>query len=189
MFKTLGAGIIDADIICHDLTREGQPAVTEICQTFGPLVCTSPGKLDRSALRDLVFSDLAAQKALESILHPLVREEIGHAIEKYGAEIPYCILAVPLLIEAGMTDLVDRILVVEAGREDRIQRTLKRGDIDRQMVIQIMNSQLSDQERRRYADDLVVNDRDIDTLQERVLSLDQKYHTLWRNFQRDADRS
>ena len=98
MFAQLGVDIIDTDVIGHQLTAAGEPALTSIENLFGKGLITVDGKLDRVKLRDLVFNDAVARKKLEEFLHPLIREQVLTALTQSNSS-PYTIIVVPLLFE------------------------------------------------------------------------------------------
>ena len=176
LFAQHGIKVIDADVISHALSQQGQPAYDQIVQHFGEQVVMNDGELDRNWLREHVFSDPADKQALENILHPAVRSTIE--IQLTAVESPYCVLVVPLLIETGFSDMVDRILVVLASEANRIERVRKRSDLSEQQVRNIINTQATDAERLEVAHDVVTNDGPLDALQGQVDALDRKYREL-----------
>ncbi|MGB5308687.1 MAG: dephospho-CoA kinase, partial [Arenicellales bacterium] len=106
-FSSLGIHIIDADEIVHQISTPGHRAFDAIIQHFGVDVLNSDGTLNRLELGHRVFTDTEERKALESILHPAVRMTMQQEIKE--SDSPYCILVIPLLVETGYTDLVDRV--------------------------------------------------------------------------------
>ena len=168
--------VIDADVISHALSQQGQPAYDQIVQHFGEQAVMNDGELDRRWLRERVFSDPADKQALENILHPAVRSTME--IQLTDEESPYCDLVVPLLIETGFSDMVDRILVVLASDANRIERVRKRSDLSEQQVRNIINTQAIDAERLEVAHDVVTNDGPLHALQGQVDALDRKYREL-----------
>jgi dephospho-CoA kinase len=168
--------VIDADVISHALSQQGQPAYDQIVQHFGEQAVMNDGELDRRWLRERVFSDPADKQALENILHPAVRSTME--IQLTAVESPYCVLVVPLLIETGFSDMVDRILVVLASEANRIERVRKRSDLSEQQVRNIINTQATVAERLEVAHDVVTNDGPLHALQGQVSALDRKYRGL-----------
>ncbi len=130
LFAELGAGVVDTDEIAHTLTGPGQAAVSEIARRFGPQYATAEGSLDRTRMRKLAFEDPRAKKDLESILHPLIRQEAERRLANSTA--PYAMLVVPLLFESGAYQtLVRRVLVVDSDEETRIERVRQRSNLSR----------------------------------------------------------
>ncbi len=176
-FRQLGAAVIDTDEIAHQLTTPGAPAVQEIAREFDPGIVQN-GVLDRNVLRERVFNDSAARKKLEAILHPRIREEVNHKLKALA--VPYCVIVVPLLIETGFQDLVDRVLVIQAPTEKRLDWLAQRNGFSRTHVEKILSAQASDQERAAIADDLLCNDGTIDVLLRQVDELHRRYMELDR---------
>ncbi|MFC1630655.1 dephospho-CoA kinase [Pseudomonadota bacterium] len=172
-FSSLGIHIIDADEIVHQISTPGHRAFDAIIQHFGVDVLNSDGTLNRLELGHRVFTDTEERKALESILHPAVR--IAMQQEMKESDSPYCILVIPLLVETGYTDLVDRVLVVTADREKRMAWVKRRNGLSDTQIESIMAAQASDEERDRIADDVIENNGSLDSLFKQVEDLDRKY--------------
>jgi dephospho-CoA kinase len=151
-----GVPVIDADVVAREVVMPGQPGLPEIVNAFGKEVLDVDGNLDRSKLRQIVFDDDAQRLRLENILHPLIRDRMQAYIA--AAEGPYCLVAIPLLAEQGRRDFLDRILVVDCPTELQMERVKKRDQLTHEQVIAIMRSQVTREERRRLADDIIVND-------------------------------
>ncbi len=175
-FSALGVPIIDADEISRELVQPGQPAFVEIVNEFGDKVLKSSGEIDRQYLRDLIFSDAKSRVKLESILHPLIRLKMSQQIELLDN--PYCIIAIPLLIETGQADLVDRILVLDVPRELQVRRTMERDNSSAEAIEAVLNSQVDNQTRLSLADDVLNNSGDIEDLLQQVEALNEKYKVL-----------
>lgn len=177
MFAELGAGLVDTDEIAHRLAARGQPALTAIVQQFGTQYLLADGSLDRAALRRLVFSDPAAKARLETILHPLIRDEAIRQATASNA--PYVLIAVPLLLETGQYDrLIQRVLVVDCGEDRQIERASARSRLTPDEVRAIMATQVPRSERLRRADDIIANDGNLADLRRQVEALHGKYLTL-----------
>ena len=166
-FAAEGIAIIDADTIAHELTGAQGDAIPNIKKYFGINFITKNGKLDRKKMKNRIFSDINSRKKLEEILHPLIQAEIMHRIET--AFSPYIIVVAPLLLEtADYCETVTRILVVDCNEEYQISRTVSRDGLSKEEVRTIMATQKPRQERLNQADDVIVNDTDISSLQEKV---------------------
>ncbi|MBI2294276.1 MAG: dephospho-CoA kinase, partial [Betaproteobacteria bacterium] len=125
MLGELGAAIIDTDAIAHRLTAPGQPGARAIGEQFGAGYLRADGALDRDRMRQLVFSDPAAKKKLEAILHPMIRAEVNAAVR--AAHAAYVVIVVPLLIETGAyRELAQRILVVDCSEQQQMARVIQR---------------------------------------------------------------
>jgi dephospho-CoA kinase len=173
LFSALGAPLIDADVIARELVAPGSPVLNEIIDCFGADVLDPRGDLDRLRLRQRVFTDPGQRRRLEAILHPRIRAEIARQIGRLDA--PYCIVSIPLLVETAQTDLVDRILVVDCPPELQRERVARRDGWGEDEITGAMQAQATRAERLAAADDVIVNDRDLDALRDRVISLHRDY--------------
>ncbi|MFI3156675.1 MAG: dephospho-CoA kinase [Methylococcaceae bacterium] len=176
IFADLNIPVLDADEIAHRLVEKGQPALVQIQQEFGADILNPDGSLNRKKLRELVFSEPRQKQKLESIVHPLVYQAIQSALEQLSA--PYCIISVPLLFETGMTDLVDRILVIDCPVEIQIERVRIRDRLSTETIQSIIDHQVSRACRTAKADDLIDNSDADYGLAERVKKLHNSYLSL-----------
>ncbi len=176
IFTDFNIPVLDADEIAHQLVETGQPALAQIREAFGTDIITPDGSLNRNKLRELIFSDLAQKQKLEAILHPLVYKTIQAELEQQLA--PYCIISIPLLFETGMTDLVDRVLVVDCPRETQLKRVKIRDGLSAETIQSIMDNQVSRAFRKAQADDLIDNSGTDYGLAEQVKKLHNLYLSL-----------
>lgn len=169
--------VFDADLIAREVVAPGQPALAETAAAFGPAALTATGELDRSRMRERVFADATARRRLEAIIHPHVRREL---IERTRAcRAPYCILAIPLLIEA-RDDYrwVDRVLVVDVPEDVQLARLLRRPGLNETLARNILGAQASRHERLAAADDVIDTSAPIAWLDAAVGRLDTRYSAL-----------
>ena len=176
LFAELGVDIIDTDVIAHELTSSGQPALKVIQDRFGPDVLDADGALDRKRMRELAFSDPAAREALQNILHPLIRDEVRTRLSRSQA--PYAIVVVPLLVESRGYSFADRVLVVDCEEEQQVERVMQRSGLAREQVRAIMATQVSRSERLAAADDVISNEGAISELRPQVKQLHERYLKL-----------
>ncbi|MBE9515723.1 MAG: dephospho-CoA kinase [Proteobacteria bacterium] len=177
LFKQAGVQIIDADEIGRHLSQKGQAGYEAIIKEFGAGMIADGGELNREKLRDTVFKDNNKRKRLESLLHPLIRDEIAGKLKQLKTE-PYCIIVVPLLIETDYHTLVDRILVVDTTERNQIERVIQRDNLSHDKVKKIMRAQLSRTKRLQQADDVIENNSDISHLKDAVGVLHKHYLEL-----------
>ena len=175
-FTKLGVAVIDADEIAHELVEPGQPALNQIVREFGSAMLTARGELDRSRLRKIVFDDPRLRKALESILHPLIRAEMRRHADKINA--PYCVLCIPLLVETQQMDMVDRVLVIDSPKKLRYQRIKQRDGLPDREIEAILAAQATADEHLAVADDVIVNDGSPEEICRQVDLLHKKYLKL-----------
>jgi dephospho-CoA kinase len=176
-FAELGVTLVDTDLIAHQLTGPGGMAMPAIQTEFGATVIADDGRLDRAAMRQIAFSDPAARRRLEAILHPLIRQESERQLA--AATSPYAILVVPLLVEGGKPrERAQRVLVVDCQPQTQIDRVMKRNNLPREQVEAILAAQASRAQRLAAADELIDNDGAPDTLAQRVRTLHERYLAL-----------
>lgn len=176
LFAKLDVPIIDSDIIAREIVMPGLPALEEIANTFGNEYLTSNGELDRLKLRQLIFDDADKRQQLEAILHPRIRTEMQHRAQALNTA--YCIFVIPLLIEAGQQNLVDRILVVDSPDDLRRQRLKERDNMSDEAIDKAFAAQIQRQQRIDAADDIITNDTNLEHLQAPALELHQKYSLI-----------
>lgn len=153
---SLGAAVVDTDVISREQTAAGMPAVAEIGRQLGADLVRSDGTLDRAGLRKQIFSDADARKRLEAILHPRIRDA---AWERAGtAAGSYLVMVVPLLVETGFTGGIDRILVIDAPERLQIERLTNRDGATRDEALRALASQAGRKQRRAIANDVILND-------------------------------
>jgi dephospho-CoA kinase len=176
LFAALDVAVIDTDEIARAMVGPGSEAQDEIVAAFGRKILATTGELDRSALRQLIFSDANERQRLESIMHPRIGAEALRAAA--AAPGPYQILVAPLLIEARFTGYVDRILVVDCPEELQRERLLRRDNEDPAQVDRILAAQLSRTERVQAANDIIDNSGSRDETRRQVRVLHEKYLSL-----------
>lgn len=176
MFAELGAQIIDTDVIAREVVEPGTPALEDIRRRFGNEVIAEDGRLDRGALRQLVFSDAAARKDLESMLHP----RIGEATRRQAAEVTgrYQVLVVPLLVGSPLRQFVDRILVVDCDEKTQMERLLSRDAETAAQARRMIAAQASRNERLAMADDIIDNSGSLELTRQQVEALDTTYRQV-----------
>lgn len=177
LFAVRGAAIIDTDLIAHSLTTAEGCAMPAIRAAFGDSFLTADGALDRATMRQRIFTDPAAKRQLEAILHPLIGKETEAAAAVSNGS--YLIFVVPLLVESGRwRQRVDRILVVDCDDTLQLERVMRRNQLAAQQVQAIMAAQASRADRLAAADDVIVNDAGTATLEAEVERLHQHYLAL-----------
>lgn len=179
LFEALGAAIIDADVIAHQLTQTGGIAIATILDAFGADYITPSGALDRTRMRQLIFTDHDAKLKLEKILHPLILDKCKYLINQIDTKNTYAILAAPLLLESPVfLQLVQRVLVIDCGIDKQISRVMQRSGLSEIEIHAIIARQISSAERLARADDIIQNDGLLDDLNNQVSTLHQHYLSL-----------
>ncbi len=178
LFTQHGVEVIDADVMAREVVAPGQPALETIVEEFGSGILLEDGSLDRQALRRLVFKSPQRRSRLEKILHPPIRRLMMERAQ--AASSPYCILAVPLLIEGGLYREVDRVLVVDIDPETQRERLKWRDGSTDQEIEAILKAQTGRGERLTHADDVIDNSGALDDLTAQVERLHYYYLELAR---------
>ncbi|MDC9593722.1 dephospho-CoA kinase [Xenorhabdus sp. IM139775] len=173
VFSSLGVPLVDADIIARDVVASGTPALQAITAHFGSTILLPDGNLNRTMLRQKIFSAPEEKQWLNALLHPLIQIETQRQLNQVTA--PYAIWVVPLLIENNLMHLADRILVVDVPTEVQINRTMARDGVSRGQVANILAAQASRQDRLEKADDVIVNHNSEQGITPRVAELHQQY--------------
>ena len=175
-FTDLRVPVIDADMAARAVVAPGKPGLAQVIERFGPGVIAENGELDRRALRDLIFSNPGARRDLEAILHPLIRADMERSADQ--AVGPYIVMAIPLLIEGGPSDRVDRVLVVDVDEVVQLQRVMERDGCTSEQARAILASQASRSARLAAADDVLQNAGSVTDLRQAVDRLHERYLRL-----------
>ena len=177
MFGRLGVPVIDADVIAHQLVQPGTETLSDVITVFGDDILSPDGTLDRARLADIVFNRPEMRSRLEAIIHPRVRERIRAFKNEHSNE-AYIIVVIPLLLESGQRDLVDRVLIVNADESVRIERVQARDTRTLAQIRAIIQNQADDRQRQEAADDVIDNNASLDDLRLAVHELHRQYLTL-----------
>jgi len=164
-----GIVVIDADRISREIVKPGEVAYKKIVEFFGEEILSENGEIDRKKLRNIVFNDYNKLKVLNEITHPEILKKILIKIEDLkskGEKI--CVLDAALLIEANFHKFVDKVILVYCDIEIQISRLMKRDNLSREEAINIINSQMSFEQKKKYADYLIDNSKDIDFTKKQV---------------------
>ncbi len=177
-FAELGVPIIDADVIAREVVEPGKSALREIAALFGDHLLDDEGKLRRSQLRKIIFADPNKRKQLEAILHPRIRQRMLELAEQCRHQHDYAIFSIPLLLESGWQALLDRVVIVDIEESRQLERTCQRDGTDEKAAREIINSQISRQDRLLAADDVIDNNGDLIQLKQQVVALHNKFRQL-----------
>ncbi len=179
MLDELGALIVDADAIVHELQAPGMPLLRQIAEAFGDEMIDENGALDRAALGAVVFRDPGARRTLGEIMHPPVIAEMVRRTDQGGQDRhPLVVLDIPLLFEgkqAGTGSAVafdyDALVAVWVPRQLQIQRTMARDGCDEAEAERRVNAQLDIDEKRRMATHVIDNSGTVDDTLRQVEAL------------------
>lgn len=175
-FGALGAPIIDTDLIAREVVQPGHPVLGEVVAAFGKDILDTEGNLLRRRLREIIFSNPEKQDLLESILHPAIRAIVRERVA--AVEAPYCMVVIPLLVESGHFDWLDRVLVVDVAEEVQIERLVQRDDVSEDQARAALAAQAGREARLAIADDVIDNSGDMAALDAEVQKLHARYLEL-----------
>ena len=151
-----GALLIDSDQLAREVVEPGTPGLAQVVTRFGEQVLTQTGRLDRQALGDIVFADAAARADLNAIVHPLVRRRRAELIAQAAAD-QIVVSVIPLLVETGLVDQFDAVVVVDVPSQTQVARLVRRNDISPEQAQARLDAQASRAERLAAADWVVTN--------------------------------
>lgn len=175
-FARHGVTVIDADMIARQVVEPGTPALAAIAKRFGNEILQADGGLHRAALRQRIFSQPDDKTWLDQLLHPLIHQETQRQLAQ--AVSPYTLWVVPLLVENGLQDRADRVLVVDVAVETQLARTLARDGISRQQAQNILTAQAKRKQRLAVADDIIDNSGVAQRIEPLVAALHRRYTVL-----------
>jgi dephospho-CoA kinase len=179
MLEKRGAVVFDADVLARQAVAPGTPGFDQVIERFGPNVLAPGGGLDREALASIVFSDPAARRDLEGIVHPEVRRMFAEGCEEYRDSDRVVVFSAPLLVETGMHTAFDLLIVVSAPVATQIERLMRdRGMGERDIQARIA-VQLPLEAKAEVADILVDNEGTLEDLERRV-------ELVWRDLDAQA---
>ena len=164
---------IVADDIARSLTAVDEPAYHAIVKHFGPSVLQADNTLNRRALRAVIFNQPAERLWLENLLHPLIRQRIEQRIADLQG--PYCVIEIPLLLRRDAYPYLNRVLLIVSPTKTQIQRIMQRDHCSEEQALAILNTQPDEQERKRLADDIIINDGVMEDFEKSIKKLHNHY--------------
>lgn len=173
MFAEMGIPVIDADQAARDVVAPGTPGLEKIVETFGTDVLDAEGQLDRKRMADRIFGDETARRQLNAIVHPLVGMELAGFVARH-ADAPIVVLEIPLLLEGGRKAPVNKVVVVTANDEARIERLRQSGFTPAEVEARL-RAQMPQAEKVKLADHVIRNDGGLEATRRQVLDLAAEY--------------
>ena len=178
IFASLNIEVIDLDKISREITEKDHEAIEEIKTLFGQSLFNKENELNRKKLRDMIFSDKNLKIKLENILHPKILAEVKKKLSIFSDE-PYVVIDIPLLFETNQyVPLISRSLVIDCELSDQIERVSKRDGMEIAMVQSIISQQVDRNTRIQRGDDVILNDGSIESLEDSIKKLHEKYLNL-----------
>jgi len=174
-FGALGVHWVDADDVAREVVEPGMPALNAIANHFGQDILTDDGALDRVRLRQIVFEQPDQRVWLESLLHPIIREELIRRLQPTDYTLPYVLLVSPLLLETDQHKLVEKVLVVDVPVDVQIERTMARDTNAREQVERIIAAQMPREQRISKADAVIDNNQPKENVAAEVRALHERF--------------
>ena len=171
-FIELGIDVIDADHVSKNILDKNTKAKDLFIKKFGKKFLDKNNNIDRDLLRAEIFIDKDKKDLLESIIHPIVRDEITEFINQ--SDSIYKIIMVPLIYETNSKDFYDKIIVIDSDESNQIERASKRDNKSKEDIINIINNQASREQRNSIADMIILNNSSLDDLKNQVIKMHQK---------------
>lgn len=181
LFYQQGIDVVDADVIARGIMGPGSEALEAVKQRFGEQALNPDGSLHRAWLRERIFAHPEDKTWLNNLTHPLVREQLLQQLAQ--AQSPYVILSAPLLVENRLTQLCDRVLVVDVSEATQVARTATRDNTSAEQVQAIIAAQASREQRLAAADNVIDNNGVVEELPKQVEKLHELYLRLAANKQ------
>ena len=170
-FNELGIDVIDADDISRSILDDNKKVRELFLNNFGDKFLNN-NKIDRNLLRSEIFKNPDKKHILESIIHPIVREELSKFIEQ--SKSIYKIIMVPLIFETSSKDFYNKIIVVDCDQEHQINRASLRDNKSEKDVENIIKNQATRDQRLSIADEIILNNSTLDNLKTQVIKVHQK---------------
>ncbi|MGI6225540.1 MAG: dephospho-CoA kinase [Peptococcales bacterium] len=174
--KEMGAVIIDADLLARQVVEPGEKAWWKIKEYFGNQVINADDSLNRKKLAEIVFADLEKRNVLNEIIHPEVIAKTKEMINNYKKEgqAPLVVVDAPLLIEAGMENIVDEIWVIAVEEQVQLARVMRRDQVTREKALQRLKAQMPTAEKLKYAHRVIDNNHGLEHTLKQVKEIWQK---------------
>jgi len=179
LFKAHGIDVIQADVIANKALDKGTQGYMNFVKIFGDEYLRKDLSINKSYLRQKIFANSSLKKTLENIIHPIVGQNISILIGL--SKSPYQIIEVPLIYETGSQDNYDRILVVDCDESLQVKRASSRDSVNQASIKDILLNQASRHERLSIADDVIINNADIEQLEIEVNKLHEFYLNLLKD--------
>jgi len=176
IFQSFGAKIIDADRIAHRVIKPGRPIYKKIINIFGKDVLNKNRTINRHRLAKIVFNNKNLLKRLNKIIHPQVIRIIKTKIKTTRAKV--IVLDAPLLIEARLKNLVDKLIVVKIDRAKQIERLIKKTSLSKKDTLKRIRHQMPLADKVRLADFVIDNSGSIGRTKKQIESIRR---LLWKN--------
>ena len=173
VFVELGCRVLDADLTAREVVMPGTPGLKALTDAFGEEILTADGTLDRKRLGALIFADQSQRERLNHILHPFIIARQDEILSEWEAEDPngIGIVDAALMIESGGYKRFDKLIVVHCRPEGQLERLMLRDKLSREEALRRINSQMSQEEKQRFADYLIDTSDGFELTRSRVVEV------------------
>lgn len=179
MLMDMKIPVIDADVIARDVVKPETDTLKRLVQKFGEDILNIDGTLNRKELSNIVFNDRESLKQLNLIIHPAIKNAIMNKLNEYKkSKEKYCVVDAALLIEANFIDIVDCVILVYVNRKTQVERLMNRDKISMEEAERKIDSQMSLDEKMKYADYLVDNNHDVENTRLQLKSIIKEIFNL-----------
>ena len=180
IFKSKGIPVLDSDQISRDLVSVGSQTLSEIVMEFGDDILDKSGNLNRTKLGEIIFSDPVQREILNDIMHPKIQKEQKKWLQKKRIEGESKIAAIEaaLMIESGGYKNFDFLVVVKCSEKNQYERLEKRNNLLESSIKARLNSQMSMEKKTQYADWVLDNSDDLDSIKSQVSLLVNKLFSM-----------
>lgn len=168
-----GFSVLDTDVVCHNLLSEEQASIKELFKEFD--ILDDDGNISREKLGKIVFNNSELKSKLESFMHPLVRVKISEFFSLHKKD-GVAFVAIPLLFEAQMMDLFDKILFIYSNDELRLERLIKRNNYSREYAQVRIDSQIPQDDKISRSDFVIYNNSSLEELENNVIRVIEQIH-------------
>jgi len=167
--------IIDADQVTHEILSHNAHIKQKIVSHFGSEILDNRENINRKALRNIVFRDLSEKIFLENLLHPVIISNMQHFLKTLGENSTedYCLVVIPLLFETNCQRFLDKVIVIDSPIDKQIKRVMERDNITDSQAMNIINYQMSREQRLQYADYIIFNNYDLFEMHNDVCTVDK----------------
>jgi len=181
-----GAYLIDADQIARELVTPHSPTWNELVQVFGKEILNEDESIDRKGLAQRVFSNPKERTLLNQVIHPRIKEEIKRRKEEILQKDPEAIIIIDaaLLVERGDHREMDKVIVVVAPDDQRIERLKRRDGMSEEEAKKVISSQMPQEEKMRVADFVIRNEGTLEETKQRARELFQELKRMGRSQKR-----
>ena len=176
IFAEAGCHVLDADQTAREVVMPGTPGLKALAEGFGQQILSAEGTLDRKQLGALIFADQSQRERLNHILHPFIIARQDEIMREWEAQDPkgIGIIDAALMIESGGYKRFDKLIVVHCRPEVQLERLMLRDKLSRDEALRRINSQMSQEEKQKFADYLIDTSDGFESTRARTIEIYEK---------------